>query len=214
MSGSGTKKGLFSLVIGVLFLGAAVIVMKSCGQDHGGPLELMPGKADIVFFRNYRVPVLDFRYRTLAKKYDLGKAVVIPPSAAWQTLAGQLGIKREVSEFPLVFAQTRRSKGGRELLVVVQLAHKFSGEGFFSGPGPVINMEMVTVEGYGSATPRMVWSGSTHLGTMQGSCLYVGEPDAIDVSRFQFRVETEGGHGKTVIMELLDDGSLKTVHKP
>lgn len=212
------KAVAIGMIVCLLILGARVTSIPSCHQSKKGSSALMPGKADIVFFRNYRIPVLDFRYQRLDKKYSLGKAVAIPPSEAWQRLASELGIKRDVSEFPLAFAQARRSKGGRELLVVVQLAHQFSGDGIFSGPGPVILMELVTVEGYGTATPKMVWSGSTSLGSMQGSCLFAGEADGTDASKIQFNVETEGGSAaayiKTVTMTLRDDGSLDTVHSP
>lgn len=214
MNASRCKNRLLGLIACLLTLGVIVLAMRWCVQSRSVQLELMDKKVDVIFFRNFRVPTFDFRYKKLPKEYQLGKAVVIPPSAAWQKLASQLGIKRDVSEFPLAFAQTRRSKGGRELLVVAQLAHKFSGEGFFSGPGPEILMEMVTVEGYGTAAPNLVWSGSTHLGTMQGSCLYAGIPDAGNPSKVTFNIDTEGGYSKTVTMELLDNGSLQVMQKP
>jgi hypothetical protein len=215
MSTTHTKKGFLGVAAGLLLLlGTCVIAMRACQQDKSGHLTLMPVRADIVFYRNYRIPTFDFRYSRLDRKYDLGKAVVIPPSKAWLELAAQLGITRDVSEFPLAFAHPRRSKGGRELLVVVQLEHKLSGDGFFSGPSPVMYMEMVTVEGHGTATPKVVWTGSTSLGTMQGSCLYAGEADATDASKAIFKIETESGYRKAVVMELLDDGSLRVIHKP
>jgi hypothetical protein len=80
-------------------------------------------------------------FHLLPGRFRLGsKAFAKSPPAWWLDLAGKEGLeeKWKCSDFPLAYAGEVAMRSGRALLVV-QVTHSFTGDGFFS-PGPVLSL--------------------------------------------------------------------------
>ncbi len=157
--------------------------------------ELVSKTDEIVFFRNYRNP-RDPRFKTLDRNtYRLGTASVIPPSETWQSLAESIGISGDVSVFPLVFADQLRAPGGSSFMVVAQLSHRFSGDGYLER-GPEIWMQIYSFEVCGESRLRLAWNGEFDLGTLQNACVFAGTASHPDVTA-GFSIKIEFGDNQT-----------------
>lgn len=105
------------------------------------PWEAVP--TGVVLSRNLLSPANPEQegFHLLPDRYRLGsKAFAKAPPAWWLDLARQhdLEEKWKSADFPLAYAGEIETRNGRSLLVV-QVTHSFTGDGFFS-PGPVLSL--------------------------------------------------------------------------
>ncbi|MFM7180128.1 MAG: hypothetical protein ACKO2G_01485 [Verrucomicrobiales bacterium] len=172
-----------------------IIVLAGCGKPTN-PTErekppkqtLQPGlpwekvAAEVVFSRNFMSPLFPEKegLHLLPDHYRLGsKAFAKSPPAWWLSLAKQQNLKEKwnCTDFPLAYAGQVETENGPALLVV-QVTHSFTGDGFFS-PGPVLSLVAFLFAKEPSGA-RLVATETTTLGSggsFQFSRLHAGKPD-------------------------------------
>jgi len=125
----------------------------------------------------------------LPQSYQLGtKAYAKAPPAWWLKLVGEATIsdKWHPKDFPLAYAGEFKSKSGRNVLLVVQVSHAFSGDGILSrGPELYLIARMFSIEDAGL---KLAKEQAFRLGSMQYARLLAGKADGRQI---EFR--TEGG---------------------
>ncbi len=125
-----------------------------------------------------------------------------------------LGLKWNFDEFPVVFSGMLRAPGGRDLLVVAQLQHGFTGDGYWK-PGPEIFVHLASIRLDNAGPPVLVAEGRGNLGAMQYSVLYAGKARPGGAS-FEMQVETGRDFDAPVVSSyklpvctLLEDGRFQ-----
>jgi hypothetical protein len=113
------------------------------------PRELPVG--EVVFSRNLQR--LGNEYEILPQQYRLGTAYVRRPAPWWKELAESHKVEPQALTFPLVFVGRWTPEGGTERLVVLQMRHRFNGDGVYT-PGPALWLAAYVFE----QTPSRKWS--------------------------------------------------------
>jgi hypothetical protein len=111
-------------------------------QAQDRPRSWKPVAPGMVFTRNFMVPQSPEKegYRLLPQQYRLGtKAYANAPPEWWLELVAEakIGDKWHPKEFPLAYVGEFKSKIGASELLVVQVSHAFTGDGFVR-PGPEV----------------------------------------------------------------------------
>jgi hypothetical protein len=135
------------------------------------PPELPIG--DVVFSRN--LGRLWGGYEVLPAQYRLGTAYVRPPPRWWKELAEGQGLEAQATTFPLAFVGRWTPEGGLDRLVVLQMRHRFNGDGF-SSPGPALWLAAYHFGQTPSGKWSLLWSdeNALNLHSMQNARLLAG----------------------------------------
>ncbi len=156
------------------------------------PRELSVG--EVVFSRN--LERLGGEYDVLPGQYRLGTAYVRRPPQWWRELAEVQKLEPQATTFPLVFVGRWTPGGGAERLVVLQMRHRFNGDGYYS-PGPALWLAAYVFEQTPSGKWSRLWSdeNALNLHSMQNARLLAGvweqKPSAIGLE-----VDQKDGQGK------------------
>jgi hypothetical protein len=135
------------------------------------PPELTP--ADVVFSRNLQRP--GGEYDVLPEQYRLGTAYVRRPPPWWKAIAEAQKLEAQATTFPLVFVGRWNPEGGAERLVVLQIRHRFNGDGFYT-PGPALWLAAYVFERSTSGKWSRLWSddNALNLHSMQNARFLAG----------------------------------------
>jgi hypothetical protein len=135
------------------------------------PRELATG--EVVFSRNLQRPAGE--YDVLPEQYRLGTAYVRRPPRWWVELAEGQKLEAQATTFPLAFVGRWTSQGGADRLAVLQMRHRFSGDGYYS-PGPALWLAAYVFEQTPSGKWSLRWSdeNALDLHSMQDARLLAG----------------------------------------
>ncbi len=105
-------------------------------------------------------------------------------------------------------------------MVVAQLAHRFSGDGYLER-GPEIWMQIHSFAVGDENQLRRIWDGELDLGSLQNACVFAGTLNPPDAPA-GFSIKIEFGDNKTrepssthlVLCTLRDDGSVQIERPP
>ena len=174
-----------------------------------------PVPQGMVLTRNAMVPKTPTKdgYQLLPERYHLGSNTYARPAPSWWLkMAGDLGIgdKWHPKDFPLAYAGEFRSTNGTTVLLVVQVSHAFTGDGFYSrGPELYLVARLIRPSAAGN---KLIKEDSFNIGNRQLFPLFAGEANGRSIV---FRLDRDGGpHGETtprlgnLTLSLGDDDSL------
>jgi hypothetical protein len=135
------------------------------------PRDLLPG--DVVFSRNLQR--LGGEYDVLPGQYRLGTAYVRRPPQWWRELAERQKFEAQATTFPLAFVGRWTPEGRAERLVVLQMRHRFNGDGFDT-PGPALWLAAYVFEQTPSEKWSLLWSdeNALNLHSMQNARFLAG----------------------------------------
>ena len=151
---------------------------------------------EIVFYRNAGSPE-GTAYEKLPPEHRLGsKVYALTPSPEWIALRKAIFPDDEPGGFPLVFAEERRFPDGGRALVAAELALRFSGDAN-ANPGPVIWCDLFVIDRSDPKTPKLLWRGSQHLGTLQSSVVHRGVAAPKDEGAFTVKLVCDAKHERT-----------------
>lgn len=149
-----------------------------------------PVPKGMILTRNFMVPKSPESegYKLAPSKFRLGsKAFAKKPPRWWREIANKSKLDGEnyLEIFPLAYAGEFVSSGGHRHLLVVQVSHSFSGDGYLS-PGPELHF-IARVFQTDATAVHLVAEAKQSLGSFQYSRLFSGEANAGQVS---FRADT------------------------
>src|SRR5688572_22848732 len=115
---------------------------------------------EVVFSRNLQR--LGGEYDVLPGQYRLGTAYVRRPPQWWREIADGQKLEAQATTFPLVFVGRWTPEAGAERLVVLQMRHRFNGDGFYT-PGPALWLAAYVFERTPSGKWSRLWSDENAL---------------------------------------------------
>lgn len=149
-----------------------------------------PVPKGMILTRNFMVPKSPEAegYKLVPSKFRLGsRAFAKRPQRWWREIANESKLDgASYSEiFPIAYAGEFVSSGGRRHLLVVQVSHSFTGDGYLS-PGPELQL-VARVFRNDATGVHLVAEAKQSLGSFQYSRLFSGEAKA---GRVSFRADT------------------------
>lgn len=199
----------------LLLLVSVGVTINAAEQTRGWE----PVSAGVILIRNVKMPQspeLD-GYRLLGPQYRLGTAYAKAPPPWWLKMVddAKIGDKWHPKDFPLAYAGEFTGKDGKGVLLVVQVSHAFTGDGYWS-PGPVIYL-VARVLARGENPPKLLTEQARAIGDSDGAFqnkrLYAGEANGRQIV---FRTDGSGGlhsaeiaPGYSWSLTLGDDNALR-----
>jgi hypothetical protein len=175
------------------FLALGVMLCGGGSNADDQPRRWEPVSPGVVLTRNFMVPASPTKegYHLMPQKYRMGsKAYGRSPPDWWVKLAREAKVdpKWHKDDLPLAYAGEFKSKDGTNVLLVVELYHAFSGDGFLTPGGEVyLVAREFSIEGGNSKLVsdqhRQAWC---NLSDLQYSRLFGGEAKG---RRIEFRQE-------------------------
>jgi hypothetical protein len=128
---------------------------------------------DVVFSRNLQP--LGGEYDVLPGQYRLATAYVRRPPRWWREIAEGEKLEAQATDFPLAFVGRWTSESGPERLGVLQMRHRFNGDGFYT-PGPALWLAAYVFERPPSGKWSRLWSdeNALNLHSMQNARFLAG----------------------------------------
>jgi hypothetical protein len=148
----------------------------ACDAELPQPWE--PVAPGMILTRNFKVPDFSARkdFHLLPKSYRLGsKACAKAPPDWWGPMINRAGVggRWHPKDFPLAYAGEFKSTNGEIALLVVQVSHAFSGDGYLArAPELYLIAREFSLKKEGV---KLLKEQAFRIGDMQYSCLFAGE---------------------------------------